>query len=73
MVGTPADAKSVSEFGVVAMSAMVGMFADKASDKLAEILIRFSGVQINERENLEHRLSINLIPRTQRRIHRWQP
>jgi hypothetical protein len=37
MVGTPADAKSVSEFGVIALSAMVGMFADKASDKLAEI------------------------------------
>jgi hypothetical protein len=37
MAGTPADAKSVSQFGVIAIGALVGMFADKASDKLAEI------------------------------------
>jgi hypothetical protein len=37
MAGTQADAKTVNQFGVIAMSALVGMFADKASDKLAEI------------------------------------
>jgi hypothetical protein len=37
LVGTPADAKSVNSFGVIALSALVGMFADKASQKLSEI------------------------------------
>lgn len=37
MAGTPADAKAVNQFGVIAIGALVGMFADKASDKLAEI------------------------------------
>jgi len=37
MAGTPADAKAVNQFGVVAVGALVGMFADKATDKLAEI------------------------------------
>ncbi len=37
MAGTPADAKAVNQFGVIAVGALVGMFADKASDKLAEI------------------------------------
>jgi len=37
MTGTQADAKAVSQFGIIAMSALVGMFADKASDKLADI------------------------------------
>jgi len=37
MAGTQADAKSVNQFGVITIGALVGMFADKASDKLAEI------------------------------------
>ena len=37
MAGTPADAKAVNQFGVIAVGALVGMFADKASDKLADI------------------------------------
>jgi hypothetical protein len=37
MAGTPADAKAVNSFGVIAVGALVGMFADKASDKLADI------------------------------------
>jgi hypothetical protein len=37
MAGTPADAKAVNPFGVIAIGALVGMFADKASDKLADI------------------------------------
>jgi hypothetical protein len=37
MTGTPADSKSVNPFGVIAIGALVGMFADKASDKLGEI------------------------------------
>jgi len=37
LAGTPADAKVVSPFGVLAMGALVGMFSDKASEKLAEI------------------------------------
>jgi hypothetical protein len=37
LAGTPADAKFVNPFGVVAIGALVGMFADKAAQKLAEI------------------------------------
>jgi hypothetical protein len=37
LAGTPADAKAVSPFGVVAIGALVGMFSDKAALKLAEI------------------------------------
>lgn len=37
MAGTAADAKAVNQFGVIAVGALVGMFADKATDKLAEI------------------------------------
>ena len=37
LAGTPADAKIVNPFGVIAVCALVGMFADKAADKLAEI------------------------------------
>lgn len=37
MAGTAADAKAVNQFGVIAVGALVGMFADKASDKLADI------------------------------------
>ncbi len=37
MAGTQADAKSVNQFGVITIGALVGMFADKASDKLADI------------------------------------
>lgn len=37
VVGSPADAKVVNAFGVLAIGALVGMFADKAAQKLAEI------------------------------------
>lgn len=37
LAGTPADAKVVNPFGVMAIGALVGMFADKAAQKLAEI------------------------------------
>ena len=37
LAGTPADARIVNPFGVIAVAALVGMFADKASQKLAEI------------------------------------
>jgi hypothetical protein len=37
LAGTPADAKSVNPFGVVALAGLVGMFADKASQKLSEV------------------------------------
>jgi hypothetical protein len=37
LAGSPADAKIVSAFGVLTVGALVGMFADKASQKLAEI------------------------------------
>src|SRR5262249_12399639 len=37
MAGTPADAKVVNPFGIIAIGALVGMFADKAAQKLAEI------------------------------------
>ena len=37
LAGTPADARIVNPFGVIAVGALVGMFADKASQKLAEI------------------------------------
>jgi hypothetical protein len=37
MAGTAADAKAVNPFGVIAVGALVGMFADKASDKLADV------------------------------------
>jgi hypothetical protein len=37
LVGTPADVKSVNPFGVIALSGLVGMFADKATQKLAEV------------------------------------
>ena len=37
LAGTPADEKVVNPFGVVAVGALVGMFADKAALKLGEI------------------------------------
>jgi Putative Ig domain len=37
LAGTPADAKVVSPFGVIAVGALVGMFSDKAAQKLAEV------------------------------------
>lgn len=37
LAGTPADAKVVNPFGVMAIGALVGMFSDKAALKLAEI------------------------------------
>ncbi|HEX2452567.1 MAG TPA: Ig domain-containing protein [Vicinamibacterales bacterium] len=37
LAGTPADARIVNPFGVIAVGALVGMFADKAAQKLAEI------------------------------------
>lgn len=37
LAGSPADAKVVNPFGVIAIGALVGMFADKAAEKLAEI------------------------------------
>jgi hypothetical protein len=37
LVGTPADEKFVNPFGVIAIGALVGMFTDKASQKLKEI------------------------------------
>jgi len=37
LAGTPADARSVNPFGVVALAGLVGMFADKAAQKLSEV------------------------------------
>jgi Putative Ig domain len=37
LVGTPADVKAVSPFGAFTVAALVGMFADKASQKLGEL------------------------------------
>jgi Putative Ig domain len=37
LTGTPADAGLVNPFGVFAISALVGMFADRAAQKLGEI------------------------------------
>ena len=37
LIGTPAEAKAVNVFGVIAIGALVGMFADKAAQKLAEV------------------------------------
>jgi Putative Ig domain len=37
LAGTPADAKVVNPFGVLAVGALVGMFSDKATQKLSEI------------------------------------
>jgi hypothetical protein len=37
LAGTPSDAKVVSAFGVIAIGALVGMFTDKAAQKLAEV------------------------------------
>lgn len=37
LAGTQADAKVISPFGVLAIGALVGMFTEKASGKLAEI------------------------------------
>jgi hypothetical protein len=37
LAGTPGDAKIVNPFGVVVVGALVGMFADKAAQKLGEI------------------------------------
>lgn len=37
LAGSPADAKVVNPFGVLAIGAMVGMFSDKAAQKLGEV------------------------------------
>ena len=37
LAGSPADAKVVNPFGVLAIGALVGMFSDKAAQKLGEI------------------------------------
>ena len=42
VMGSPADAMVVNPFGVLALSALVGMFSDKAAQKLAEVFeVRF--------------------------------
>ena len=43
LAGTPADSRVVNPFGVIAIGALVGMFADKAAQKLAEIFDTLSG------------------------------
>lgn len=37
VIGSPADAKVVNPFGVLAIGALVGMFSDKAAQKLGEV------------------------------------
>jgi hypothetical protein len=37
LTGTPADVRVVNPFGAIAVAALVGMFADRAAQKLAEI------------------------------------
>jgi hypothetical protein len=37
LTGTPADVRVVNPFGAMAVAALVGMFADKAAQKLAEL------------------------------------
>ena len=37
MGGTPADASAVNSYGVVAICGLVGMFADRASQKLSQV------------------------------------
>jgi hypothetical protein len=37
LTGTPADVKVVNPFGAIAVAALVGMFSDKATQKLAEV------------------------------------
>jgi len=37
LAGTPADARVANPFGVIAIGALVGMFADKAAQKLADV------------------------------------
>ena len=37
VMGSPADAKVVNPFGVLAIGALVGMFSDKAAQKLGEV------------------------------------
>src|SRR4029434_5674271 len=41
LTGTPADVRVVHPFGAIAVAALVGMFADKAAQKLAEIFETF--------------------------------
>jgi hypothetical protein len=37
LTGTPADVRVVNPFGAIAVAALVGMFSDKAANKLAEV------------------------------------
>jgi len=37
MAGTPADASAVNPYGVIAICGLVGMFSDRASQKLSEV------------------------------------
>jgi hypothetical protein len=37
MAGTPADANAVNPYGVIAVCGLVGMFSDRASQKLSEV------------------------------------
>jgi len=64
MAGTQADAKAVNQFGVIAVGALVGMFADKASDKLAEIFdTLFKGAD-NRSGKLAAPIIDRLVPQT---------
>jgi hypothetical protein len=53
LTGTPADVRVVNPFGAVAVAALVGMFADKATQKLAEIFDALFRGEDARRDKLE--------------------
>jgi hypothetical protein len=53
LTGTPADVRVVNPFGAIAVAALVGMFADKAAQKLAEIFDAFFKGEDLRRDKLE--------------------
>ena len=62
LAGTPADAAVVSHFGVIAIGALVGMFADKASQKLAELFDTIFTARDNRSDKLAGPVINNVEP-----------
>jgi hypothetical protein len=62
LAGTPADAKFVNPFGVVTIGALVGMFSDKAAQKLAEIFDTLFRAEDNTKDKLTSPIIEKLVP-----------
>ena len=63
MAGTPADANAVNPYGVIAVCGLVGMFSDRASQKLSEIFETMFGPDDARKDKLvDLKITITKLP-----------